>query len=355
MTLIIPSASSRVSPVIYKDEAEFEKDIVDNYPLFFGDKTLFIPKSMIFGGIWNNTTPDGFLFDCRDGRNPRFYIIEVELSDHSFRGHMRDQIDNFLAFFKDEKDTNGIIDKVYDIVSRHDDLTSLWNDYCEGEMYRLMSNSIRHRHGVLVLFEKKNNELEENFDDYGKKVNPSWQQKVQRIFIQKYQNDDDVFFHQEGGIGHQDGSIVRNSKSRSASSGSRLPTTEEEHLRVCSPATRETYEKVKSMLLESVLEQNVVGSYIGFKDHNKRVRVSIYPRQKYLSFYVLHDDYKYFRDGENSDRCAQLNRDRHAQLKSMMTSYEVVSPNEGHYYFYLNVNEDGDMDELRAYIQPVLS
>ena len=60
MTLIIPSASSRVSPVTYENEAAFEEDIVENYHLFFGEKTLFIPKRKISGGALGNTIPDGF-------------------------------------------------------------------------------------------------------------------------------------------------------------------------------------------------------------------------------------------------------------------------------------------------------
>ena len=139
-------------------------------------------------------------------------------------------------------------------------------------------------------------------------------------------------------------SIVRNSKSRT--SGSRLPATEEEHLRVCSPSTRETYEKIKAMLLENGLGQRVVGNYIGFWINGRR-RVKMFPRKDYFHVYVLHDDYKYFHDGDNGDR--------HAQLKSKVTSYQVMSPNKEHKHFYLVVNDADHIDELRTYIQPVLS
>ena len=354
MTLIIPSASSCLSPVTYENEAAFEQDIVENYHLFFGEKTLFIPKSMIFGGIWNNTTPDGFLFDCRDARNPRFYIIEVELSDHSFRGHMRDQIDNFLAFFKDEKDTNGIIDKVYDIVSRHDELASLWNDYCDGEMYRLMMNGIRNHHGILVIFEKKNNELEEKFDDYGKRINPSWKQKVQRIFIQKYQNDDEVFFHQEGGIGGQEQKVIGKSVQsvrRVTSGNSHSTSTEEDHLQKCLPSVRETYEKIKAMLLENGLKQKVVGTYIGFWD-NGRLRVQIHTFKGVLHVYVLHENYRY-RHG-NKESLPDVEQKK-SNIEGIVKSYRVEAPNRDYLYFYLKIADTHHMDELLAYIQPTLS
>ena len=203
MTLIIPSASSCLSPVTYEDEDEaaFEKDIVDHYRLFFGEKTLFIPKRKISGGALGNTIPDGFLFDCHDGQNPRFYIVEVELSKHSF-GHIRSQIDRFLNFFSQNK-IHSLVETIYDTVHNDNKLKQRWNSYCAGDMHHLMTRSIQYRHGVLVLFEKKNDSLEEAFDEQ-EQLYHLWQQKVQRIFIQKYQNDDDVFFHQEGSIDGQE-------------------------------------------------------------------------------------------------------------------------------------------------------
>lgn len=345
MTLIIPSASSCLLPVTYEDEDEaaFEKDIVDHYRLFFGEKTLFIPKRKISGGALGNTIPDGFLFDCHDGQNPRFYIVEVELSKHSF-GHIRSQIDRFLNFFSQNK-IHSLVETIYDTVHNDNKLKQRWNSYCTGDMHHLMTRSIQYRHGVLVLFEKKNDSLEEAFDEQ-EQLYHLWQQKVQRIFIQKYQNDDDVFFHQEGGIGHQEVSVVGNSKSRNALSSGDLLEKEEVHLRKCSQDARATYEKIKAVLLENGLEQRVVGAYIGFWNNGK-LCVSMYSCQTYFHFYVLHDDYKYFHDRDNGAR--------HAQLKSMVATYEVEQPNKGHNYFYLIVDNTDHMDELLAYMNPVLS
>ena len=335
MTLIIPSSSSCLSPVPYDNEAAFEKDIVKHYPLFFGEKTLFIPKRKISGGALGNTIPDGFLFDCRDGQNPRFYIVEVELSHHSF-SHIRSQVDRFLNFFN-RREIHGLVGTIYNTVHNDKELKQRWNSYCTGDMHHLMTRSIQDRHGILVLFEKKNDDLEEAFDEHGG-LYDLWERKVQRIFIQKYQDGDDVFFHQEGGVGQQEMSNVSSSR--------RLPETEEEHLRVCSPSTRETYAKIKAMFLENGLEQRVVGAYIGFWINGRR-RVKMFPRRDYFHVYVLHDDYKYFHDGDNGDR--------HAQLKSVVTPYQVMSPNEGHDHFYLILDNADYMDALRAYIQPVLS
>ena len=351
MTLIIPSASSCLSPVTYEDEDEaaFEKDIVDHYRLFFGEKTLFIPKRKISGGALGNTIPDGFLFDCSNSQNPRFYIIEVELSHHSFHRHIRDQIEKFLGFFN-ESDIIRLVQAIYDTVNNDNELKQKWNSYCTGDMHHLMMRSIQGHHGILVLFEKKNDDLEAKFDKLGE-THSKWKQKVQRIFIQKYQNDEEVFFHQEGGIGGQEASIIRDSVRKRASSHSHSTKTEEEHLRVCSPSTRETYEKIKEMLLANGLDQRIVGSYIGFRTKDG-LAVSIYILKKFLSVYVHHENYRY-RDG-SQEKLPDVEQKK-ARIEGMVKSYRVEEPNRGHFYFYLRVTDADHMDELLAYMNPVLS
>ena len=44
-----------------------------------------------------------------------------------------------------------------------------------------------------------------------------------------------------------------------------------------------------------------------------------------------------------------------ARIASMVQSYEIEVPNKGHDYFYLVVDNADHMDELQAYMKPVLS
>ncbi|MDA3780926.1 MAG: hypothetical protein PF487_12015, partial [Bacteroidales bacterium] len=85
----------------YKLESDFEKLVVDNSKTFFGQDTIFIDsKKKIDNTSFGGVIPDGFLFDFSEKNNPEFYLIEVELSKHSFFNHIFPQITKFFAFFK---------------------------------------------------------------------------------------------------------------------------------------------------------------------------------------------------------------------------------------------------------------
>lgn len=120
------------------------------------------------------------------------------------------------------------------------------------------------------------------------------------------------------------------------------------HLQEYPKPLRAIYGRVKEYVGERGLRPHTTTNCIVFTKNGGSNLIEMYFRKKgYIHFYVLDDDYKYFHDGENGDR--------HAQLRSMVASYQVISPNRGHRHFYLIVNEDGDMDELWDYMKPVLS
>ena len=88
----------------YKLESDFERMIFKNASLFFGENTILIDtKTKISGGSLGNTIPDGFLFDFSDLSDIKFYIIEVELSDHSFYKHIFPQITKFFFISQNGK------------------------------------------------------------------------------------------------------------------------------------------------------------------------------------------------------------------------------------------------------------
>jgi len=89
------SNRKRLDEYKYKNEEEFERDIYDSYKLLFGGHTIFVDaKKKIVSKTLGGTIPDGFFFDLSDIENPEFYLVEVELSSHSFFNH----IFNKMAF-----------------------------------------------------------------------------------------------------------------------------------------------------------------------------------------------------------------------------------------------------------------
>jgi len=85
----------------FEKEADFEKEISENFKLFFGQDSIFIDaKKKIETKSLGNSIPDGFLFDLSDKDNPEFYLVEVELAKHDFFNHIFPQITKFFGFFK---------------------------------------------------------------------------------------------------------------------------------------------------------------------------------------------------------------------------------------------------------------
>ena len=70
-------------------ESEFEEEIVSASGALFGANIVFInPKKKIESKSLGGVIPDGFFFDFNDANDPQFYIVEVELIEHSFFNHI---------------------------------------------------------------------------------------------------------------------------------------------------------------------------------------------------------------------------------------------------------------------------
>ena len=98
------TSSHRLPEVTFNIEKEFEEEVYKNSKLLFGERSILIDKkTLLKGNVLGGTIPDGFLFDLTDETDPQFYLIEVELSKHSFNNHIFPQITKFFAFFKNQE------------------------------------------------------------------------------------------------------------------------------------------------------------------------------------------------------------------------------------------------------------
>lgn len=85
----------------YKEEDEFERDIVENAKEIFGNKTIYIDvKKLIKAKFNNGSIPDGYLLDYTIDDKPKLYLIENELKDHSIRDHVAPQLIQFAFNYK---------------------------------------------------------------------------------------------------------------------------------------------------------------------------------------------------------------------------------------------------------------
>lgn len=85
----------------YKNENEFEKDIVENAKELFGNKTIYIDVKKIMKAKYKNgSIPDGYLLDYTVEARPKLYLIENELKNHSIRDHIAPQLVQFAFNYK---------------------------------------------------------------------------------------------------------------------------------------------------------------------------------------------------------------------------------------------------------------
>ena len=139
-----------------------------------------------------------------------------------------------------------------------------------------------------------------------------------------------------------------------------LSEKEISHLQEYPEPLRAVYQRVRSHASENGLQPHVTKEYIAFTKNGKASTkngksnlVKMYFRKKgYAHFYVCDDKYRYW----YADRVPMRDvEQKEARIASVVKSCGIEYPNRGHDYFYLIVNEDGDMDELRDYMKPVLS
>src|SRR5262245_4065904 len=116
--MIIFLKDKKLTEYKYVTEDEFEKEIVSNSKRFFGKDSVYIDaKKKIESKALGGVIPDGFLFDLSDKKNPEFYLVEVELSKHSFYNHIFPQITKFFAFFRNKKSQGELVEKLFSIIS----------------------------------------------------------------------------------------------------------------------------------------------------------------------------------------------------------------------------------------------
>jgi hypothetical protein len=88
------------APYEYSDEDEFEKVILEHANDIFGPKSVFINIKKRIGDDNIVTIPDGYIIDFSFEKDPRLYIIEIELVTHDPYKHIGQQLLRFGISYK---------------------------------------------------------------------------------------------------------------------------------------------------------------------------------------------------------------------------------------------------------------
>ncbi len=143
-------------PYKYKDENELEKVVFEHYKDIFGENTILLPKQTIrtLSGI--GTVPDAFVLSINQ---KRWFIIEVELSEHPIYQHIVTQITKFHNAIENPSTQKSIVKAFYGNVKNDPLKNALFQINGITEMYKFISETVESKPDIVILIDKKVSEL----------------------------------------------------------------------------------------------------------------------------------------------------------------------------------------------------
>ena len=235
-------------------EDDFEKEIIDNYKLFFGNKTIFIDTKKKMKTRIGNAIPDGFLFDLTDIKDPAFYIVEVELSKHSFYEHIFPQITKFIGFINSQNyDT--LITKIWEKVQEDEALKEQFGNI--KELYKFIKDTMANNCNILLVIDDFKPELAEMNSVY-----QEWNKLVKQICIKKFKNKEEIMYDVEPEFRDIE-------DTHPCDDTEELVTNEDFHLANKNDIVKSIYSEIKTNLLKTnpVLVFNPQKYYISIKSN----------------------------------------------------------------------------------------
>ena len=290
----------------YKYESEFEDMIFKNSTLFFGEDTILIQtKTKISGSSLGNTIPDGFLFDFSDMNDIKFFLIEVELSKHSFYKHIFPQITKFFSFLRTSNPNQiELVDEMYRIISTNENLLMKFKEKIKDEeLYKVLKDTIESSQDILILIDE---DLPE-FKDIQETYTDTWDKYVKILKVEEYVNDKDSIYSITPDfkiLTETEAVFIQDENSIGAKK-----YTEEFHMEDKTELVKKTYQKIRDSLSEFTF--NCQRYYISIR--NSRNFAFLKFKKKFIRLVVM------------------LPED---EVKKIVTNYELQTPGIGVQNFY---------------------
>jgi hypothetical protein len=283
MTII--ANGKRYTPVSFGSEKLFEEDIVSAAKILFGPNTLFInAKRKIESKSLGGTVPDGFFFDFSDPEDPQFYIVELEVTQHSFFNHVFPQVTKFFAFFKNNRLQKSLVDKLYSIIDTDSALNTEFRRFLgKQEVYKFLSDLVDNSQNILLIADGPIPELQEIIDTYS----DTWGRLVRFLEIKKYTLFQDSIYTITPDF--ETIQYLEPPEAPIEEENSEEPPsyTEEFHLNGTTQTVKDTYSRIKeiSLAIEPSLKFNPQKYYISIKTKKNIAFIKL--RKKKIRFIPL--------------------------------------------------------------------
>lgn len=251
METVIYQNGIRYSEERYELETDFEKLVVNNSKILFGENTIFVDaKKKIDNTSFGGVIPDGFLIDFSDKKNPEFYLVEVELVKHSFFNHIFPQITKFFAFFKNSDSQGKLIEKLYATFENDGELRKeLKSKIGKKEIFKFVKDTIENSQNILLIIDGKKKELPEITETY----TDTWGKIVKVAILKEYRKDSGsgtpIFTLSPSFENITNIDVVSDNQDEQKG---KSPYTEQFHLEDINEDILATYKELKAKLVEKI-------------------------------------------------------------------------------------------------------
>ncbi|MBN2314532.1 MAG: hypothetical protein JXM79_11425 [Sedimentisphaerales bacterium] len=278
MTISVSLNGEIYEQVNYSKECDFEKLVAENAGTIFGDKAIYIDvKRKINTASLGGTIPDGFLIDISDIENPEFYLVEVELQNHDFFGHIFPQITKFFAFYRNSKQRQKLIETMFTLFREDANLKNKIRELIGSrEIYKFLKDTMDSSQNILIVIDESKAEFKEIMDTY----TDTWGRMVKVQIVNHFRRNNSNILTVKPpfqSIPFEDATSLSTAMEITESS----QYTEEFHLDGCEENVRDVYNKLKSEFLnvKSTLVFNPVKEYVGVRDIRNIAAIRFYKKK----------------------------------------------------------------------------
>jgi len=289
MTISVSLNSEIFEQVIYSKEDDFEQLVAENAGTIFGDKAIYIDaKKKVNTSSLGGMIPDGFLIDLSDSYDPQFYLVEVELQNHDFFGHIFPQITKFFAFYRNSKQRHKLIETMFALFKDDPVLTKKLKDSIgTKEVYKFLKDTIDSNQNVLIIIDGPKPEFEEIIDTY----TDTWGKIVVVQIVNHFRRDNNNILTVNPPFQNL---TFEDAISRLPDKEPSKPSqyTEEFHLEQCTEKVKTVYAKIKRQLLETKSSLRLVAAktYIGVVDKKRIAYIQTMMKKVHLILLMGEDD-----------------------------------------------------------------
>lgn len=318
----------------YKSEKDFEGDIVASSKLLLGNATIYIDaKKKVESKTLGAAVPDGFFFDFSDPTDPQFYIVEVELSQHNFYGHIFPQVTKFFAFFNNTRVQKSLVDKLFSIIDTDTQLKAEFRKHLgHTEVYKFLSDIIESSQNILLVADAPIDELPEIMGTY----TDTWGKMVKSLEVRKYTSGEDIVYSVTPDIETLQYAETDESSVAQEDETEGSPYTEEFHLDWVEAVVREIYARIKDAA-------------------GRTSQALVFNPQKYYISIKAAKNIAFLKTGKKKIRfIAMLPESR---IREIVRSHSVVSLSQGVQDFYngpcaaVDITSTDNFDEIESLIR----